>query len=329
MPSIPFPREVGEQAAELVESLALGCSSKSGFGSFTSVAYDSAWVSLVQKTVEGAKRWRFPECFQYVLDSQAPDGGWIPYTTVFTTEVDALLNAMAALLTLRRHSTEPLNCKIPHDLVERISRATKYVQDRLETWDVKASEQVGFEVLVPNLLELLEQEGILFRVPGLQVLRFMKDQKLAKFNPKILYQPVQLTLIHSMEALSGKVDFNRVAHHKVFGSMMASPAATAAYLMYSSNWDQEAEDYLSNVITNASGKGSGGVPSAFPTHIFELTWILSTLLLAGYTVEELGIEKMGIMGDFLEQSLEIGNGLVGFGTPLHLLGFSRDMLRFE
>ena len=317
MSSSTFPREVVEQAAELVQSLACSCSSSSGFGSFTSVAYDSAWVSLVQKTEQDVKRWRFPECFQYILDSQAPDGGWISFATAFTTEVDALLNAMAALLTLRRHSTEPLNCNIPSDLTERISRATKYVQDRLETWDVKASEQVGFEVLVPNLLDLLEQEGISFRIPGLQILSSMKDQKLARFNPKILYQPVQLTLIHSMEALVGKVDFDRVAHHKVFGSMMASPAATAAYLMYSSNWDHEAENYLSNVIANASGNGSGGVPSAFPTHIFELTWVLSTLLLAGFTVEELGVESMRTMGDFLEQNLQTGNGLVGFGTHLH------------
>ena len=89
----------------------------------------------------------------------------------------------------------------------------------------------------------------------------------------MLYKQKQYTVLHSLEALVGKIDFDKIAHHKVSSSMMASPSATAAYLMYSTKWDEESERYLESVILNGSGRGSGGVPSAFPTPIFELSWV--------------------------------------------------------
>lgn len=69
------------------------------------------------------------------------------------------------------------------------------------------------------------------------------------------------------------IDFDKVAHHKVHGSMMASPSSTAAYLLNVSNWDDEAEAYLRQVIKSGAGRGSGGVPSAYPSMHFEYSWV--------------------------------------------------------
>ena len=55
---------------------------------------------------------------------------------------------------------------------------------------------------------------------------------------------------------------SKLKHHMVGGSMMASPAATASYLMKSQTWDDEAEAYLRLAIECGDGKGIGGVPSA-------------------------------------------------------------------
>ncbi|KAL9122767.1 MAG: hypothetical protein Q9187_000684 [Circinaria calcarea] len=213
---------------------------------------------------------------------------------------------------------EPLNCTIPDDVSSRISKARSFLQGQLEVWDVKASENVGFEILVPTLLQLLEQEGFNFNVPGLPALKALGNNKLAQFDPRMLYDSGQtrLTLVHSLEAFIGTIEFNNIGHLKASGSMMASPAATAAYLMNSSNWDEEAEQYLSTVIATGSGKGGGGVLSAFPTLIFELSWVLSTLLLAGFNPDDLGLENVGFIGDFLEQHLHAANGLLGFAPDL-------------
>lgn len=314
------PSQLQAQAASLVNLLAQGCTLQGGFGSLSTAAYDSAWVSLVQKEDGGVKQWRFPECFQYLLDAQHPDGGWLSSSSASASAVDAVLNVLAALLALKRHMAEPLNCTIPDDIGSRISKARSFLQGQLEVWDVEAAENVGFEILVPTLLQLLEQEGFNFNVPGLPALEALGNKKLAKFNPRMLYDSGQtrLTLVYSLEAFIGRIDFDKVGHLKASGSMMASPAATTAYLMNSSNWDEEAEQYLSTVIATGSGKGGGGVPSAFPTLIFELSWVLSTLLLAGFTLDDLGVENVGFIGDFLEQHLHAANGLVGFGKSFDI-----------
>lgn len=38
-------------------------------------------------------------------------------------------------------------------------------------------------------------------------------------------------------------------------------------------WDDEAEAYLKRVVSIGPGRGSGGVPGAFPTTYFEMTWV--------------------------------------------------------
>lgn len=38
-------------------------------------------------------------------------------------------------------------------------------------------------------------------------------------------------------------------------------------------WDDEAEAYLRHVIDHAAGKGNGGVSSAYPSTIFEYSWV--------------------------------------------------------
>jgi len=98
--------------------------------------------------------------------------------------------------------------------------------------------------------------------------------KLAELGP-ILTSPVQTTLIHTLEAFIGALDFDKVKHHKMpNGSMLGSPSSTAAYLMNCSTWDHEAEAYLRAVFDHQSSVGNrGGFPSAFPSTLFETSWV--------------------------------------------------------
>ncbi|KAI9870614.1 MAG: hypothetical protein M1830_004046, partial [Pleopsidium flavum] len=221
---------------------------------------------------------------------------------------------MAALLAMKKHSGAPDHAgrETPVELETRISKATAHVQDKLQHWDVEASMHVGFEILVPALLSMLEQEKIYFTFPGQQSLATLNERKLWKFDPRILYGTTSTTLLHSLEAFVGKVDFNQVIHHKTFGSMMASPSSTAAYLMNCSSWDVEAEMYIRNAITHGGGNGSGGLPSAFPCNIFELTWVASTLLQGGFSVKSLGDDGMSSIGSYVEKHFHAQDGLLGF-----------------
>ena len=245
-----------------------------GFGSMNGSIYDTAWVSMVSKRVDGELQWLFPEAFQYVLGSQEASGGWVSNTS--GSIIDSILTSMAALLALRRHASAPgPNNGLGEDLLTKTYHGAAFVQTLLQSWDVESTLHVGFELLVSALLDYLEQEGFVFRFPGRQMLLELKNKTMTRFQPEMLYSQKKSTsaLIHSLEAFAGEINFDKVAHHKAHGGMMGSPASTAAYLIYSSSWDDEAENYLRNAISAGSGKGNGSVPDVWPTPIYEISWV--------------------------------------------------------
>ena len=266
-----IPKDVlAERAKKLVHRLAVGCTQTYGFSSMSPAVYDTAWVALVQKQVDGRLHWLFPECLQFLLENQREDG-------IFgngVSNVDDILNTSAALFALLRHSKSPLaTASFLTEVQLRITRSKEALNIRLTLWDVEASDHVGFEILVPAMLQYLENEGVVFEFPQRQELLALNRKKLTKFSPQMIYDQQATTLVHSLEAFVGQIDFDLIMHQKSFGSMMASPASTAAYLINTSIWDDEAEDYLRNVICYGKGQGKGGVPSAFPTTIFEVSWV--------------------------------------------------------
>ncbi|MCJ1478595.1 hypothetical protein MMC13_007276 [Lambiella insularis] len=301
------------QANSLVKDLAEGCA-KTSLCSVTVAIYDTAWVSMLRKDIDGKTEWLFPETFRFILDNQLPDGGWGSDSSTG----DGILNTMAALLALKIHEDVlKSDCGNELDgLRERSSRAQACLQSLLQIWDVETESHVGFEILVPALLDMIERKGLYFTFPGKEALLALHSFKSKEFNPEILYRNVQTTMLHSLEAFIGKIDFDRISHHKRFGSMMGSPASTAAYLMHHSSWDTEAEQYIRRVIADGSGKGTGAVPSVYPTAIFEIVWVIPTLLRAGYHAANLGQEELEGIVSYLERHLENQKGVCGFAPEV-------------
>lgn len=257
------------RANRLVKKVIKGCENHS-LGSATVAIYDTAWVAMISKVTDSKARWVFPECFQFLLDSQLPDGGWESHGS----NDDGILNTMVALLAMIKHKNAQNleNDEDPFDLETRIEKAKISLEESLQQWDVESAVHVGFEMVVPALLKLLETEKVSFIFPQQQYLEALNEIKLREFDPETLYNGMT-TMLHSLEAFIGRIAFDKISHHKRFGSMMASPASTAAYLMHCSIWDNEAESYIRKAILKGGGKGSGGLPSVFPTPIFEVTWV--------------------------------------------------------
>lgn len=257
------------QAQSLVQQLATECQN-GDWGSTTVAIYDTAWVSMVSKVGGGQQTWLFPECFQFLLDNQLPSGGWQSYST----RDDGLLNTLAALLAMRKHFNESNTRPHPNlsDLNARMLKAMQYLQVSLQHWVVDESLHIDSEILVEALLSMPESENIHFVFPGRQELEKLNARKMAKFDPEVLYRS-PTTFLRSLEAFIDRIDCDRLGYHKACGSMMASPASTAAYMIGSSIWDSEAELYLRKVLREGSGKGTGGVPGVFPIPIFEISWV--------------------------------------------------------
>lgn len=277
--------QLTQQARDLIHETVREYDEYYGTGTMSCAIYDTAWVALIARTEDNGKRWLFPESFQYLIDNQTENGDWD--TEKCASENDSILNTASALLALKRHQIEPLQIDHiePSELRERVEKATVALKHKLKNWDVSASTHVGFEIIVPALLRLLEStlstqtgatcdEGIFqFQFSGREELMKLNTNKLARFRPEFLYAKGQSTALHSLEAFIGQIDFDRLAHHKVLGSMMASPSSTAAYLISASNWDQEAEEYIRHVVYRGPGKGTGAVPSAYPSTNFEFSWV--------------------------------------------------------
>ena len=331
--------DIRHEAEKLIAQLAEECRHDRPIGSMSTTIYDTAWVSMVSKTVDEDTYWLFPESFNHVSETQNLDGGWGRHES----GTDRILNSIAGLLALRKHALYK-GCGSP-SLDSRISRAECQLRRYLATWEPKSSESVGFEIINPAILDYLSNENIHIDHPGANVLAALNQKKQAKFDPKQLYSqpPVQMTIVHCLEAFASKVDFDRVGHHKTRGGMMASPSSTAAYLIFGSIWDDEAENYLRRAMLHGAGKGHGSFPGAFPSTTFELSWVryycgifrlfsgltyrqvLSTLLETGITLDFPGVENVTCIADVLDQTFRAGNGTVGFGQSILLRSDTFDI----
>ena len=257
--------DVGKRVRMLCQGLVEGIT-KSSLCSLTTAIYDTAWLSMIYKKEGDHTHQLFPESCQYILGQQLPNGGWEAYAT----KEDGILNSLAALLALKR-SQARTNSSVM--LQNAIQSATRFLEDALQAMDIDESLPVGYEILVPAHLAMLESEGIHLSSPATDSILAISDLKMKGFMPELLYGTTDTTLLHSLEALTTKIDYDRIRHRKISGSMMASPASTAAYLMNVSSWDDEAENYLRKAIIEGSGKANGAVPSVFPTIFFEISWV--------------------------------------------------------
>ncbi|KAF2800648.1 Ent-kaurene synthase [Melanomma pulvis-pyrius CBS 109.77] len=303
-------KQVEQKAEELVQHVAKGCISRYE-GSWTLSVYDTAWVSMIEKP-DG--NWLFPESFKYILQRQIGESGWVSHAS----EIDGILNTLAALLTIEKHlcKENSLSDLEKSDLQHRKVHGLTFLQNALEHWDVGSCMHVGFEILVPALLSMLEAYGIKLQFPSRPALDAVSFQKSRLFKAEMLYGPYQSTTLHSLEAFIGKVDFLRLRHHKVNGSMLGSPSSTAAYLMNISEWDQDAEDYLRDAIQHGGGFGLGGVPSAYPCEIFEFTWVLTTLVQAGLPSRSFQNEAVSRALSTIASQLRKNKGAVGFASGM-------------
>jgi hypothetical protein len=262
-----------EQAIPLADYVARGVQNTHDVGNVTSTIYDTAWVSMVRKPGNVDPALLFPECFEYVLERQLPSGGWESHGAT----IDGIVNTLGGLLALRKNSHMSFRGISQKDIDLRIESAVGFLQKQFCQWDVASADSVGFEVVIPGMLELLSSEGIHFDFPGRTLLLDLNQKKISKIPPSIWSKNLQTTLAHSLEAFVGKVDFSTLRHLLVFGAMGSSPAATAAFLIYSSVWDEEAESYLRNLVTlRKSSNGFRGIPDMYPSTGFETLWVRSS-----------------------------------------------------
>ena len=263
---------------------------------------------MIIKNVDGQRRWLFPSSFQYLTDQQQHDGGW----QTSSSHVDGILNTLAALLACCKHLRYPLQLTPPEGLGHKKDRAVYFLETQFSKCDIGSMITATLQPFFSRLLQMLGQEGIHFSFPGKDSIMHERGRKTPNQSLATLYGNTRTSATHNLESRVGEIDYDRVGQHKIYGSMMASPAATAAYLMNCTSWDDEAEAYLHHIVSIGDRKSTGGVPSKFPTTVFEVTHVISTLLENGFTPQDLGVQVLDNAAGFLHDCLQLESGVTGF-----------------
>lgn len=236
--------------------------------------YDTAWIAMLSKpNGDGTAEWVFPESFQFLLHHQQANGSW----ATGDSKSDKVLTHLAAILALKSHlrSPGPSEADLVPTLESRLSAAVAFLQDELYEWEPEACARVGFEILVPAHLSMLERETINFNFPASSSLMARKRGSLTSVELDVLYGREKSPLLYLLEALIGLADFEKLRHHTVHGGMMHSPSATAAYLMGLQGWDVESELYLRHALQTTGTLG--GAPNVFPCVFSESGYVCELL----------------------------------------------------
>lgn len=235
-----------------------------------STAYDTAWVAAVPSQAD-RRNPRFPSALSWISRNQLADGSWgsaIPY------QHDRIICTLAALIPLARFGQRET------DRVQ-VQRGERYLWQHAHRLRHMPCELVGFELLLPTLLQLATEVGI--RVPpGLDVFAAERQAKLALLPPQLIYS-AELTTAHSLEFLGADVNPLKLLHVRApNGSIGNSPAATAFLLHHID--DPAATAYLDHCLLGDQG---AGVPVLEPCETFEQLWIALHGYLGGTPVHTL------------------------------------------
>ncbi|MGH8000130.1 MAG: hypothetical protein ACREPR_12025, partial [Brasilonema sp.] len=260
---------VRDMVLALLEEMVADYDEKWGGGKMSAAAYDTAWVAMVRQP-HNPEQLAFPDSFHWLLRHQSKDGSWgYPPQTIVPT--------LAGLLALLK---APQQTELTHYAAKR---AETHLRTALRQWLIANYESVAFEILVPKHLEELENLGVVFEFPDKAELLKIYHRKLSIASPELIYSG-KSGLIHSLEAFAPSIDFQRLKPLQAAnGSYGISPAATAAVLIHSPEWDTASADWLTHLSNQARRTGDpGAMPNAYPIDVFEGSWVLYNLLHAGF-----------------------------------------------
>lgn len=188
-PDVAPLAELASKARDLIRRASANFDEQYRCGSMSCTIYDTAWVSMVTKNNECEKQWLFTNSFRFLLRNQCSDGSWGASSH---SQIDGILNTAAALLSVQKHATEALQMRDldQSDLRGRRDLAAASLARQLRGWSVGATRHVGFEMIVPALFDLLENENPDFYFSFDEREDFMKTNaaKLSHFRPELLYQ---------------------------------------------------------------------------------------------------------------------------------------------
>jgi halimadienyl-diphosphate synthase len=238
------------------------------------VAYDTAWLAGLSAP-EDRRSSRFPSTLRWLADNQHGDGSWGSSVRYEHDRVLCTLAALAPLAEFGRRGEDRL----------AVERGTRYLWQHGHLIGREPVELVGFELLLPALVERARNAGVAVP-PHLDIYAKERTAKLKLLPKDMLYSP-RATVVHSLEFLGDTADLNGLkAAQGANGAIGNSPAATAFFLQ-----NQESPSAVSYLEACLGHAGGATAPVLHPCETFELLWAAYHLYLGGASAQSLLLPK--------------------------------------
>lgn len=246
-----------------------------GPGHMSSTAYDTAWVARLGEIDEELSH----RAMGWICENQLPDGSWGSGDIFYYHDrVVSTLSAMIAITYRGRRSYDKVQIEKGLKALEKITAGA--------TGGLASDPNggtVGFEMIVPTLVEEAEKLGII-KQQGNRILGrigMQRKDKLDLLSGKKINRYITAAFSSEMAGRDGQglLDIENLQESN--GSIGHSPSATAYYLNFLRPNDDAALKYL-----NKYTETDGGAPDLIPFDVFEASWVLWNFsLMDGWSIK--------------------------------------------
>lgn len=235
------------------------------YKTFSTTAYDTAWVCRV--TDQPRSRCpSFPQSLEWLRRRQFPNGSWGSEIEYYH---DRILSTLSAILALAEVGSQNGDRKA-------ILRGERYIWEKFDALQFDPHDTVGFELILPTLFEQGKELGLDLPYDRCERYRQIRAEKLNMIPSEMLYSR-KVSSTHSLEFMGKSLNPDALPDlQESNGSFGYSPAATAYALNFDPN-NQPARNYLAETLC----VGGGAAMSAHPVEVFNKSWVLYNLELAG------------------------------------------------
>ena len=257
----------------------------------TVTPYDTSWLARLAELGEP-----LGECaLDWLRASQLPDGGWGAAEPLY--HHDRLVCTLGAMTVLARQGSrgDQLRCQKAQPALETAIGGLS---------SDATGETIGFEMIVPALLVEAENVGVIGHraKAALEHLVQYRAAKLVALPHGVINRHVTVAFSAEMVGPDGLKLLDVDNLQEVNGSVGHSPSATAHFVRYVRPLDPAALAYLGDISRQ------GAVPTVAPSDVFELSWVMWNLVLAGALDDESRALCHTYL-DFLEGAWKPGTGI--------------------
>jgi halimadienyl-diphosphate synthase len=232
---------------------------------FSSTAYDTAWVSRVTDQ-RGIGCSSFPQALDWLRQHQLPNGSWGSDIEYFHDRILSTLSAIVALAEVGNQNGDR----------KAIQRGERYIWEKFDALQFDPHDTVGFELILPTLFEQARELGLDLPYAKCDHYKRVRSEKLSMIPAELLYSR-KVSSTHSLEFMGKALNVEALQDlQETNGSFGYSPAATAYVLTFCPS-NLPARKYLADALST----GGGAAMSAHPVEVFNKSWILYNFDLTG------------------------------------------------